>query len=203
MSRWADAQKAEWVYHLAEVDGWPSVQERRIESARLQRWYAGMLNIPLGTATGEGRISVTDFGCGPDGLLLRSPVWGQATAIDPLTFSPSDEAAYQAAGITRIVGTAEDYAGPQTDEAWVYNCLQHVRDWSKALNVACKTASKTLRIFEWVGVPTDAVHIHTLRTDALRLVLATAGLREVQWVTGRASKVGTWEQSFYAGIWER
>jgi hypothetical protein len=130
-------------------------------------------------------------------------MWAQAVAIDPLTFGVDDEDAYTLAGITRLVIKAEDYDGPQTDEAWCYNCLQHVDDWAASLRKVCRTASHTVRIFEWVNVPASSVHLHILRTNELRAVLAEAGFRETFRVDGCAEKPTDWTQDFYAGVWTR
>ena len=201
--RWIHAQVGERRFHCDHVDGWGTHSDpavRRQREHEMRQWYAGMLGIPT---TVDPQSSVTDFACGPQSLLLTYPTFGQMTAVDPLRFTDEDEAAYEAAGITRVITPAERYSGHFSDEVWLYNCLQHVMDWRAALSVAADTALDTLRIFEWVGVPTDDLHLHTLYTQGIRAVLMDMGLRETQSVTGAYATGLHTPTDFYAGVWCR
>jgi hypothetical protein len=198
---WVHAQTGERRFHCDDVPGWWSVADRRAHEAEMRAWYAGMLRIPLGP-TVRNR-TVTDFACGPDSLLHVSRCWTEAHAVDPLTFTDEDEARYRDAGIVRHIGTAEAYDKPQTDEAWAYNCLQHTYDWAMALRGIARTARHTVRLFEWVEVPTDELHLHTLTEPALRNVLTSEGFREVLFVRGESAEHPHWAQRFYASVWER
>jgi hypothetical protein len=200
-AEWVNAQVGERVFHCDEVPGWGTLAERRAHEAEMRAWYAGMLRIPLGP-TLRNR-SVTDFACGPESLLHASACWTEAHAVDPLQFLPADEARYAEAGIVRHLTTAESYDGPQTDEAWAYNCLQHTLDWKAALQRIAATATQTLRLFEWVEVPTDTLHLHTLEEHALRNVLVDAGFAEVLFVRGDAATHPHWAHRFYASVWRR
>jgi hypothetical protein len=201
-ARWIAAQVGERQFHCDYVDAWgphADVAIRRTREAQMRHWYAGMLGIPVQV---EPMHSVTDFACGPESLLLTHPQHAQMVAVDPLRFTDADEARYAAAGITRVVAPMEQYNG-QTDEVWLYNCLQHVIDWDAALRVACRTARHYLRLFEWVEVPTDALHLHTLEASAMYNILCTEGFRAQQNIEGQHAMYPGSPTRFIAGVWER
>lgn len=200
-AEWVNAQIGERRFHCDDVPGWWSVADRRAHEAEMRAWYAGMLRIPLGPT--ERNRTVTDFACGPESLLHVSRCWTDAHAVDPLMFAPEDEARYDDAGIVRHVAMAETYEGPQTDEAWAYNCLQHTHDWKAALQGIARTARHTVRLFEWVEVPTDDLHLHTLHEAELRRVLMAEGFREVGVTRGEFGRGIVMPTPFYAGLWER
>jgi hypothetical protein len=202
-ARWTAAQVGERRFHCDDVEGWganTSALARRVQEARMRHWYAGMLGIPVEV---DPAHSVTDFACGPESLLLRHPQAGPMVAVDPLTFLPDDEARYREAGITRVVAPMERYEGAQTDEVWLYNCLQHVIDWESALRVACRTARQYVRLFEWVGVPTDALHLHTLAEEELSRVLRSEGFRELRAIRGERVAAPYTPTAFVAAVWGR
>lgn len=208
MSRWAAAQIGERRFHCDEVEGFPSLEVRRAREAEMRRWYAGMLRITPRTEEDDEVLShvhgtVTDIGAGPQSLLLTSSVSLGSVVVDPLTFSEDDEGWYRQWTFGRATVAAEDYVGPQTDEVWLYNCLQHVRDPERVLAVAMAHARKVVRIFEWIGVPTDAMHLHTLDALKLRGALWRGDWTERYTVSGNAEHVPYWAQDFYAGVWER
>jgi hypothetical protein len=201
-ARWIAAQVGERRFHCDDVEGWganTSAAARRVQEHRMRYWYAGMLGIPSEVDVTQ---SVTDFACGPESLLLTYPQAGPMVAVDPLTFLPDDERRYAEAGITRVVSPMERYTG-ETDEVWMYNCLQHVLDWDAALRVACRTARRTLRLFEWVGVPTDALHLHTLEDSKMRSVITSEGFRELRAVRGERVVSPYMPTAFVASVWER
>jgi hypothetical protein len=201
-ARWIAAQVGERTFHCDDVEGWganTSYVNRRVREAAMRAWYAGMLGIPHNVDPTE---SVTDFACGPESLLLTYPVQGEMVAVDPLQFLLSDEARYSEAGIRRVIQPMELYAG-QTGEVWAYNCLQHVMDWEAALRVMCRTARERVRMFEWVGVPTDALHLHTLEEHRIRNVMVSEGFQELGCVRGERLAMPFSPTAFYAGVWER
>jgi hypothetical protein len=208
---WVKAQKGELAFHVAERPGQRPLTVRRAEEARMQRWYAGMLSIEVGTQRRPRPPhgpSVTDFGGGPASLLLQSVGWGRAIVVDPLTFTEADEERYRSSGILRSCARAEEYGGIATDESWCYNCLQHVVDWRVALHRIAETARQRIRLFEWVNVPTDKLHLHTLAADEIVGKLAALGFRDDWRVAGHARKLGAggrggWSQDFYAGVFTR
>jgi hypothetical protein len=202
-ARWVAAQVGERRFHCDDVEGWgvnTSAAVRRMQEAKMRGWYAGMLGIPH---TVDVMSSVTDFACGPESLLLTYPALGRMVAVDPLQFLPEDEARYAEAKVERVVLPMEKYTGEPTDEVWMYNCLQHVMDWELALRVVCRTARDRVRLFEWVGVPTDSLHLHTLEDGAMRNVLVSEGFREVSGVRGERVVYPHTPTAFVAGVWER
>jgi hypothetical protein len=202
-ARWIAAQAGERTFHCDDVEGWganTSAAARRIQEAKMRAWYAGMLGIPLSVDSFD---SVTDFACGPESLLLTHPQTGRMVAVDPLEFLPEDEARYAREGIERVVLPMELYTGEATTEVWMYNCLQHVMDWEAALRVVCRTALERVRMFEWVGVPTDSLHLHTLEEGAMRNVMVSEGFRELSMVRGERGLYPYTPTAFYSGVWER
>jgi hypothetical protein len=201
-AEWVNAQVGERRFHCDDVEGWgthATAAARRVQEAQMRHWYAGMLGIPVEV---DPAHSVTDFACGPESLLLTYPQAAEMVAVDPLLFLPEDEARYAAAGVRRVVSPMEHYAG-ETDEVWMYNCLQHVLDWDAALRVACRTARHTLRLFDWVDVPTDALHLHTLEESKMRSVLVEEGFWELRAVRGERVTFPHMPTRFVAAIWER
>lgn len=200
-ARWIAAQIGERRFHCDDIPEWghhadPAVRRQRERTMR--RWYAGMMEIP------ERRtVSVTDYGCGPQSLLLDAPGDALGVAVDPLRFTDEDEATYAGAGVLRVISGAEEYRGHITTEGWMYNCLQHTRDWEQALRTACRHTAETFRLFEWVEVPTDALHLHTLHEAELRRVLMAEGFREVGMTRGEFGRGIVMPTPFYAGLWER
>ena len=53
------------------------------------------------------------------------------------------------------------------DEAWIYNCLQHVLNPTQILENAMKVAN-VVRIFEWVNIDPYEGHLHRLTPELLR-----------------------------------
>ena len=200
-TRWIAAQVGERRWHCDEVPEYGTQADPAVRRARertMRRFYAGLLDIP------ETRTaSVTDYGCGPQSLLLDVPGEALAVAVDPLRFTDEDEAAYRDAGIVRVISGAEQYCGHITTEAWMYNCLQHTRDWEQALRTACRHTAETFRLFEWVEVPTDALHLHTLHDAELRRVLHAEGFREIGVTMGEFGRGLALPTAFYAGLWQR
>lgn len=201
--RWIVAQVGERRFHCDHVPEWGPHSDpnaRRLREAASRAWYAGMLEIPHGVAQAA---SVTDFACGPQSLLQTHPTAGEMVAVDPLRFTGLDEQAYALRNIARVIVPAERYAGGQTDESWCYNGLQHVLDWEAALRVVCRTARKRVRLFEWVGVPTDSLHLHTLETEPMQAVMQSEGFLEQSVVYGHRAHRYAEPTAFYAAVWER
>jgi hypothetical protein len=198
--RWIAAQFDERRFHVDEVPEWGDYANptmRRHQERIMRYFYAALLDIPT-----TRLVSVTDYGCGPQSLLLETPGEGQAIAVDPLRFTDEDEAAYDKAGVERVYASAEAYDGPATHEGWMYNCLQHTQDWQRSLTNALNHTIQTFRMFEWVNVATDSLHLHTLRTFALKETCQAMGLVETKAITGVFGRIGR-ASEFYASIWER
>jgi hypothetical protein len=198
-TNWEQAQAGERSFHCDEK-GWPSdLEERRIFEDNQRAFYAGLIGIGNGTTR---PISVTDIGCGPESLLLYHPA-ETMFAVDPLEFLESDEERYKSSGIIRRIVPAETYIGQQTEEVWMYNCLQHTIDPHKVLGVVTAHAQKVIRIFEWVHVPTDGLHLHKLNEGMIIDALRAGGFAPERETIGRVVESGQRKTNFYAAIWRR
>lgn len=205
---WDAAQRHEHAYHC---DG--DITAARATSRMHRRWYASMLDIPspcdaphLPPTLTAPRI-VAELGCGPVGMVLETSVAAKGSlAVDPLTFLPEDEARYAKAGMVRVTAPAETIAAA-FEEAWVCNCLQHVQDPDAVMAVAVR-ATKAVRVFEWVDVPTDRLHLHTITEGRITGPLTQAGFTCIGETRGERAKRhprhgDEWRQRFYAGVWIR
>ena len=121
-----------------------------------------------------GGRSVIDIGGGPVSLLLKCVNFPWATVVDPGKWPDWVIARYTAAGIGYRQEEAEELSVISADEAWIYNCLTHVRDPEKIIASARKCA-KTIRIFEWVDNEPYPGHPHKLTKSGLEKWLGAAG----------------------------
>ena len=145
--------------------------------------------------------TVLDVGCGPLSLLLRVPVQ-KGSALDPLVFDDM-ESEYAERGIQRIIKPAEDLTPEdgQWDEAWVYNCLQHVQNPRKILKNTMRVA-QTVRVFEWVNIPPYQGHLHELKPDTLRAPFLQGGWHKIMETTGNLAHSGLYGE-YFMGIYSR
>jgi len=133
-----------------------------------------------------GGISVLDIGGGPSSLLLKC-VNMLGTVVEPLELPTWVLLRYDTAGIKfhRIAGENLDMTG--YDEAWIYNVLQHTRDPQQIVENA-RHAAKLIRIFEWIDMPTNEGHLHTLTESNLNDWLGGEG--KVEQLAGQANCYG-------------
>lgn len=112
--------------------------------------------------------SIVDIGGGPTSMLLKCVNLSYGKVIDPLTYPDWTYARYKHCGIHYSIQRGEDYTNPRLryDEAWIYNCLQHVDD-ARLIIENAKRAAKTIRIFEWVDIPPHEGHPIELTKDFL------------------------------------
>jgi len=145
VERWAEAQKG-------ELDFWQS-EDRSALARYLDGIYMAALGINLDSVAG---LSVLDLGGGPMPMawLMGLPV-AELTVVDPL---PIDSTA----PFLRIHSAAEDYTGPQCDEVWGYNVLQHVRDPALVIATAKVHARQRVRWFDWTDSKIEAHHPHSI-----------------------------------------
>ena len=185
------AQRKERDFHLA-------MGCRPYERQKRQQ-YAAIMGITWEAA--EGR-RILDIGCGPESLMLLYDVAEGSVALDPLTFRLEDEELYAARGITRAITPAEtwEYDGEPFDEVWIYNCLQHTQDPRLIMENAKRWGLK-VRLFEWLEVKTDELHLHRFQAEDFRDAFADWTLEH--------EMSGTWKQGPYArdqyimGVWNR
>lgn len=161
---WELAQQQERAFHCND-DGYIAVRRKFEQQKRAQ--YSGLMLLNEDAIAGK---RILDIGCGPESLLISVAGYAEGcVALDPLTFTEQDEARYAAAGIERAIIPAEqfDACGKLFDEVWIYNCLQHVQDPAKVCEVAQSATKGAVRIFEYINVPTDELHLHTLQEHVL------------------------------------
>lgn len=118
--------------------------------------------------------SVLDVGGGPVSMTLRCYNAGQLLVVDPCNYPSCVERRYYRHGINFLRAAGEDLdkcelVGDTFDEVWIYNLLQHVRDPEKIVQNALERISPTgcLRMFEWLWIPSDECHPHTLTPEDL------------------------------------
>ena len=190
---WQNAQKYErnwWVYYTGNHPA--EINKNNIE-ARFMMVDHGL----------PGK-SVLDIGCGPLSLLQRIKV-GTATALDPCHYGELEKE-YEKNGIRRLYKRGEDLseADGTFDEAWIYNCLQHVLDPTQILENAMKVAS-IVRIFEWINLKTYEGHLHKLTPELLRapFMKEGSGWSSVYETTGRYFLDHTMQEQYYVAIFKR
>lgn len=127
--------------------------------------------------------TVIDIGCGPLSLLQRVPVKSGA-ALDPIHYGDLEDE-YAKKGIRRIVKCGEDLnpSDGMYDEAWIYNCLQHVKDPVRIIENALTVADK-VRIFEWTYIKPYTGHLHELTPALLTEPFKKAGWHTLASTTG-------------------
>jgi SAM-dependent methyltransferase len=155
-SNWEEAQKYErnwWVFYTGN---YPDEIRKNNIKARFMMVDRGL----------PGK-SVLDIGCGPLSLLQRIKV-GTGTALDPCHYGDLEKE-YEKNGIRRLYKKGEDLSETDGtfDEAWIYNCLQHVLNPTQILENAMKVSS-IVRIFEWIHIDPYEGHLHKLTPELLR-----------------------------------
>lgn len=195
VARWVQAQDAERGYWYPAD---PSTHvARRQEEAERATWIAELLDIRPETVGGR---SVLDIGGGPQPMVAWPALaLSERRLVDPLLISDEDDDALKRGDVLRICWKAEDYVGPEVDECWGYNVLQHVRSPKLVLETAMRQA-KTVRWFEWVDQPTSIVHPHVVTAQTFDVL---ASWRCVAWKQGTRDEGRGWRQNYVAGVWER
>jgi hypothetical protein len=155
----------------AELNHWnhPGIDEH--EFMRQPSTFNKALELNIGDLEQK---SILDIGGGPCSILLHSVNFKkpETTVVDPI-YSLHPEFSgrldqikqrYVNVGITFENKMAEEFlcALPEEykfDEAWIYNCLQHVYEPEKILVNTLKH-TKILRLAEYINCPTDTAHLH-------------------------------------------
>lgn len=162
--QWIAAQIEERKFHC-DPDAHPVSVEGRKQFEDIQRaFFAGVMAVETGFPDNKSR-SVTDIGCGPNSILTDPKVrslYDTCIAVDPIIFNKDQEKMYDDLKIDRVRVLAEEYEGEVTDEVWMYNCLQHTMNPDAVLDTVAKHARRVIRLCEWVDVPTDHLHLHTI-----------------------------------------
>jgi hypothetical protein len=119
--------------------------------------------------------NIVDIGGGPVSLLLKARNLGSGTVWDPGEYPEWVQLRYATAGIVYQQRQGEDLVTKEGyDEAWVYNCLQHVEDPALVVHNA-RRAAKTIRFFEWIGFAAYEGHPHELSEIDLNRWLGATG----------------------------
>lgn len=176
MDTWEKAQSS-------EAHFWGNCTQTFVEEQK-QFFYATRMKLPfvdypLSSIDFQGK-SVIDIGAGPTSLLLKSHNYSRAVVVDPLmdTFPAWVRDRYTSVGIeTLSIGGEDIDTSMKFDTAIEYNCLQHVRDYELIL-YKMKRIAKTVRVVEWLNVPSDELHPHVLTKEVLDKCLGSKGMVE-------------------------
>jgi hypothetical protein len=192
---------------MASVEEWNAAQAweknwwlnaRQMHTQEISKGDAVAKFLQIGDVSDK---SVIDIGCGPFSLLQRHPA-RYACALDPIDYQDL-EAAYDERGINRLKITGEDLTDHygHFDEAWIYNCLQHVIDPSVILRNAI-AAADCVRLFEWINMPPCQGHPHMLT-----LPMLCRPFEEAKWkrdlLMNAVADFGGLNGQFCVGIWRR
>jgi len=121
-------------------------------------------------------MKVLDVGGGPVSMLLRCENYSRAMVVDPCNYPQWVLDRYRGAGIELMQIQAEEMDfDKEFDEAWVYNCLQHVRDPGKVVENTIRAARK-VRVFEPLEIGVHKGHPHNLTREALDNAFGKQGL---------------------------
>ena len=163
----ADATAQEW-----EAAWWGTCVSTFGEEAK-QLTYAHRMGLVNEPREGKWPVydlagkSVLDLGGGPVSMLLKTVNASNSVVVDPCPYPSWVEDRYEHAGIGLVRMNAEDFRDAAfRDEAWCYNCLQHVVDPQAVIDTA-RAQAHTLRIFEWIETPTNIGHPHSLHAHTL------------------------------------
>ena len=190
---WAEAQTFERNWWTTYTVGHPDEIRKNNIEARFMMVDNGL----------PGK-SVLDIGCGPLSLLQRIKV-GTGTALDPCHYGDLEKE-YEKNGIRRLYKKGEDLseADGTFDEAWIYNCLQHVLNPTQILENAMKVAS-IVRIFEWTNLDPYEGHLHKLTPELLRgpFMKEGSGWSVVYETNGRFFLDETMREEYYVAIFKK
>lgn len=192
-------QQQEWEAAQAWERNWwlnnPQLYPVEIQKSDMVAGWMGVRNMPTS--------SVIDIGCGPFSLLQRYRT-AVGCAVDPIDYGPL-EISYAIAGIKRLRCRGEEISAhlPNVmfDEAWIYNCLQHVEDPLAILCEAIKL-SRRVRLFEWINIPPYTGHLQLLTERILTQPFLAAGWHTDFSFTGQADADGL-NGEFYVGVFRQ
>lgn len=122
-----------------------------------------------------GGKSIIDVGGGPVSMLLKCKNLKKGKVCDPLAYPEWTILRYKLNNIDVQIKRGEDISEDEKwDEAWIYNCLQHVDDPLKIIQ-NCKKYANMIRIFEWIDIPPHDGHPHMLTKDFLDSCIGASG----------------------------
>ncbi len=171
----------DWLAHNEWERKWWDNCSNTFEEQLKQEVYAQYMKLNQFATNGhwfnlQGR-SILDIGGGPVSLLLRCKNFSKAVVVDPCNFPEWVSIRYSLAGIIHIRECAEVVKiDDKFDEAWLYNCLQHVQDPEKIIELAKK--AKRVRVFEYLNIGVCDGHPHNLTREWLDRLFNRQGLTE-------------------------
>ena len=150
--------------------------------------YAKKMQIPLSKKKDKDKPfdgmnkKILDIGSGPVSMLLKCDNLASGSkVIDPLMyrFPQWVRDRYKDNNIDFECNIAEDLDissifDQHFDEVWIYNVLQHTKSPSKIIE-NIKKCVPVIRMFEWVLIPSDDMHLHTLSKSSLEEDLGQLG----------------------------
>ena len=146
---------------------WREAQTAEIQTAVYDRenCYRATQNIflYLGVNNDQRGKIIVEVGCGPfPAVLFCENV--HAVTFEPLWSKPE----YCGGNTSWNQCAFEDFEfSLVVDEAWIFNCLQHVRD-PELVVAKAKKCAPMVRFFEPVDYPTCIYHPHTFTEDDFR-----------------------------------
>lgn len=170
----------EWQKHNVWESNWWSDCRNTFEEQLKQDRYAKYMRLDQFAAHRKGfnlqGKSVIDVGGGPVSLLLRCWNVPRAVVIDPCTYPKWVMDRYKHVGIKYVKERAEESTITESfDEAWIYNCLQHVQDPRKVVDFAKRVAT-VVRVCEHLNLGPTIGHPHKLTKDELDRFFGKSGL---------------------------
>jgi hypothetical protein len=192
VSEWEDAQEFERSW-------WSNCCNTYMEEVK-QLTYAYKMGLTATSDWGHwpvydlGGARILDMGGGPCSILLKCVNHGPASlVVDPCKYPDWVRERYQAAGIGLRRAKGEDFQGAQFQEAWLYNCLQHVDDPEAAVT-NLRLSAPLVRVFEWIDMPACEGHPQALTEDGLNSWFGVEGTTE--WLNENGCQGRAWYGCF-------
>jgi len=190
-SSWREVPDEEWNRHIASESRYWGTCQNTLDNQLKQQCYVKYMGLNEYATPASGQRgqhlygfdlkgkSILDVGGGPVSLLLRCYNFSRAVVVDPCNFPSWVVERYKLAGIEFINQKAEGVTFDQKfDEAWIYNCLQHVQDPVKVVNMAIASAHK-IRVCEpRCEVGLGLAHPHNLTKENLDGLFHKVGTAE-------------------------
>ena len=117
---------------------------------------------------------ILDIGGGPTSMLLKTHNLKEGKVCDPIDYPQWTKDRYKFKNISVEVIGGEDVQESGWDEVWIYNVMQHSQDPEKIIKNAL-SASKVLRLFEWIDISPHEGHPHMLTQENLEKWIGQRG----------------------------
>jgi len=171
---------SEWRHHNEWERKWWGSCANTFEEQLKQEIYAEYMRLNQFVSTKKSfdmrGKSIVDVGGGPVSLLLRCVNFSRAVVVDPCDYPEWVEQRYRQSGIELIKNLAENVSfDMKFDEAWCYNCLEHVMDPDKVVRMMIASALK-IRVCEYLITGKWEGHPHNLTREWLDKMFQRQGL---------------------------